>query len=220
MAASSAASLRRSHGSSAASSKHSHSHSHTLPRPHDDDPDSPSISIDTLVNHLLLAKRSLSSMNLVLRANEITTAAQQSHEDVAILAAQAGFLQSSILDQAAILVRVRRSLQATYDWGKKDFKTLVKSMDLVDGELEGTMELLRGTGVQSVFRPKGEERRSLLDFVDEASVHGMRDAMKKSIETYRVSSSPLTETCYDSIPISEPSKRSSSKHLRLSPMKT
>lgn len=181
MAASSAASLRRSHGSSAASSKHSHSHSHTLPS-HDDDPNSPSISIDTLVNHLLLAKRSLSSMTLVLRANEIGTAAQQSHEDVAILAAQAGFLQTSILDQAAILVRLRRSLQATYDWGKKDFKTLIKSMDLVDGELEGTMEMLRSTGVQSVFRPKGEERRNLLHFIDEASVHGMRNAMKKSIE--------------------------------------
>ncbi|KAH7162132.1 autophagy-related protein 17 [Dactylonectria estremocensis] len=182
MAASSAASLRRSHGSSGSSSKHSHSRSNTLSRSRDDDPDSPSISVDTLVNHLLFAKRSLSSMTLVLRANEIATAAQLSHEDVAILAAQAGFLQTSILDQAAILVRVRRSLQATYDWGKKDFKTLVKSMDMVDGELEGTMEMLRGTGVQSVFRPKGEERRSLLDFVDEASVHGMRDAMKKSIE--------------------------------------
>ncbi|KAK7413321.1 autophagy protein 17 [Neonectria punicea] len=185
MATSSAASLRRSHGSSGASgasSKHSYSHSQSLPRSRDDDADSPSIPVDTLVNHLLLAKRSLSSMTLVLRANEIATAARQSHEDVAILAAQAGFLQTSILDQATILVRVRRSLQGTYDWGKKDFKALVKTMDMVDGELEGTMEMLRASIVQSVFRPKGEERRSLLDFVDEASVHGMRNAMKKSIE--------------------------------------
>ncbi|KAF7559141.1 hypothetical protein G7046_g5014 [Stylonectria norvegica] len=159
MATSSAASLRRSHGSSGASSKHSH----------DEAPVPPSISIDTLVNHLLIAKRSLSSMTLVFHANELATAARHSHEDVAILAAQAGFLRSSILDQAAVLVRVRRSLQATYDWGKKDFTTLVRSMDLMDGELEGTMEMLRGTVVQSVFRPKGEERKSLLDFVDEES---------------------------------------------------
>jgi len=121
-------------------------------------------------------------MTLVLRANEIANAARQSHEDVAILAAQAGFLRSSILDQAAILVRVRRGLGATYDWGKKDFKSLIRTMDAVDNELEGTMEMLRGTSVQSVFRPKGEERRNLLDFVDETSVHGMRDAMKKSIQ--------------------------------------
>ena len=131
-------------------------------------------------------------MNLVLRANELATSARQSHEDMAILAAQAGFLRSSILDQANILVRVRKSLQATYDWGKKDFKTLVKSMDLVDGQLEGTMTMLRGTGVESVLRPKGEERRDLLDFVDESSVHAMRDAMKKSIEELQVSSTAAT----------------------------
>ncbi|KAI5465324.1 autophagy-related protein 17 [Mariannaea sp. PMI_226] len=179
MAASSAASLRRSHGSSGESSKHSHSHSRTLSR---DNIASPSISIDTLVNHLLVAKRSLSSMNLVLRANEIANAARQSHEDVAILAAQSGFLRTSILDQAAILVRVRRSLQSTYDWGKKDFKSLLKTMDIVDNDLKNTIMMLSGTDVQSVFRPRGEERRNLLDFVDESSVHGMRNAMKKSIE--------------------------------------
>lgn len=173
--------MRRSQGSSAASSKHSH----------DDHGDSQSIPVDTLVNHLLVAKRSLSSMTLVLRANELATTARHSHEDVAILAAQAGFLRSSILDQAAILVKVRRSLQATYDWGKKDFRKVVKAMDQVDGELGGTMDMLRNTGVQSVFRQKGEDRQNLLDFVDEASVHSMRDAMKKSIEEMQVSDASL-----------------------------
>jgi autophagy-related protein 17 len=142
--------------------------------------------IDTLVNHLLAAKRSLSTMTLVLRANEIVTDARHSHEETTILSAQAGFLRSSILDQAAILVRVRKTLQVTYDWGKKDFKKLVKTMDEVDADLGGTMNMLRNTEVQSVLRPKGEEPKSLLDFVDEASVHGMRNAMKKSIEELQV----------------------------------
>lgn len=177
MAASPAASSRRSAGSSSAS----------LKRSGDQQASSPSISIDTLVNHLLVAKRSLSSMNLVLRANELANSARHFHEDAAILAAQTGFLRSSILDQAAILLRVRRSLQATYDWGKKDFKKLVWAMDEVDGQLGGTMDMLRGTGVRSILRPKGEEKKNLLDFVDEASVHGMRDAMKKSIQELQVS---------------------------------
>jgi autophagy-related protein 17 len=82
---------------------------------------------------------------------------------------------------------VRRSLQGTYDWGKKDFKKLIKSMDLVDGGLEHTMEMLRETGVEGVFRPEGEERRSLLDFIDEGGVHGVREAMKKSIQELQVS---------------------------------
>jgi autophagy-related protein 17 len=145
------------------------------------------VPVDTLVNHLLAAKRSLSSMTLVLRANEIANEARQSHEDNAILAAQAGFLRSSILDQAAILVRVRRSLQWMYDWGKRDFKKLVKTMDDVDASLGATMNMLRDTYVQSVLKPDGEEPRNLLDFIDEASVHGMRDAMKKSIGELQVS---------------------------------
>ncbi|KAM0345733.1 hypothetical protein ACHAPU_006086 [Fusarium lateritium] len=197
MASSSAASLRRSNGSSGASSgqlrpqstsqsRNSHSNSNSSRSrsfTHQDaDSIANSISIDTLVDHLFLAKRSLSSMTLVLRAHEIANDARQSHEDVSILAAQAGFLRTSILDQTAILARVRRSLQSTYAWGKRDFKKQVKSMDLVDGALEHTMEMLRETGVEGVFRPKGEERRSLLDFIDEGGVHGVREAMKKSIE--------------------------------------
>jgi autophagy-related protein 17 len=184
MAASPAASSRRSPASSSNSLRHSG----------DPDPD-PSISIDTLVNHLLAAKRSLSSMNLVLRANELATNAQHSHEDAAIMAAQAGFLLSSILDQAAILVKVRRSFQATYDWGKRDFRQLIRAMDEVDGQLSGTMAMLRSTEVQSALRPQGEEPKSLLDFVDEASVHGMRNAMKQSIEQLQVSQSVRIQYC-------------------------
>lgn len=204
---SSKSSLRRSHGdSSGASSGHSHPRSATQSRLST----APSIDIDTLVNHLLVAKRSLSSMTLVLRANEIANDARQSHDDVSILAAQAGFLRTSILDQTAILVRTRRSLQSTYEWGKKDFRKLVKSMDLVDGQLDHTMEMLRETGVESVFRPQGEERRSLLDFIDEGGVDGVREAMKHSIQELQVScrgkgiaSHPLTPTRLFSNPLTE-----------------
>lgn len=177
MAASSAASSsRRSPGSSSAS----------LRRP-DGPPGDPVISIDTLVNHLLVSKRSLSSMNLVLRANELATAARAAHEEAALLAAQTSFIRGSVADQMAILARVRRGLDATYEWGKRDFKTLVRAMDEVDAQLGATMKMLRGTDVHGALRPAGdEERRNLLDFVDENSVHGMRDAMKKSIQELQV----------------------------------
>lgn len=145
------------------------------------------ISVDTLVNHLLVSKRSLSSMTLVLRADEIVRAARQSHEDTVMLAAQTGFLRNAIADQVVILGRVGKSLQATCEWGKKDFVQLVKRMDQVDGELEGTMDMLRTTAVGTALRPKGEARKSLLDFVDEGSVHGMRDAMKQCIKELQAS---------------------------------
>jgi autophagy-related protein 17 len=48
------------------------------------------------------------------------------------------------------------------------------------------MDILRSTMVESKFRPKDEEPRSLLDFVDEEGVETMRDALKESIRESRV----------------------------------
>ncbi|GAO19686.1 hypothetical protein UVI_02061470 [Ustilaginoidea virens] len=172
MAASPAASSRRSAASSSASLKRSHDHQDQ----------SPVISNDTLVNHLLVAKRSLSSVNLVLRANELATSARQSHQETLLLAAQTAFVRNSILDETAILVRLWTSLQATYEWAKRDFKKLVEAMDDVDTELTRTMDLLRTTPVQTVLQPADRDSPNLLDFVDETSVDGMREAMKHSIQ--------------------------------------
>lgn len=172
MAASPAASSRRSAGSSSGS----------LKRSDDYQQKSPFIPIDTLVNHLLVAKRSLSSMNHVLRANELATSARQSHQETLLLAAQTTFVRNSMLDQVTILMRVWKSLQSTYEWGKRDFNKLVKAMDEVDADLTGTIHMLRDTQVQSVLQPNDRESMNLLDFVDETSVNGMREAMKQSIQ--------------------------------------
>ncbi|KAG6000309.1 hypothetical protein E4U21_005617 [Claviceps maximensis] len=176
MAISPAASSRRSAGSSSGS----------LKRSDDDQPKPPFIPIDTLVNHLLVAKRSLSSMNHVLRANELATSARLSHQETLLLAAQTAFIRNSMLDQVTILTRVRGSLQSTYEWGKRDFKKLVKAMDEVDADLTGTIHMLRDTQVQNTLQPNDRESMNLLDFVDETSVHDMRDAMKHSIQDLQV----------------------------------
>ncbi|KAG5936267.1 hypothetical protein E4U53_000256 [Claviceps sorghi] len=172
MAASPAASSRRSAGSSSGS----------LKRSDDEEQKLPSIPIDTLVNHLLVAKRSLSSMNHVLRANELATSARLSHQESLLLAAQTAFVRNSMLDQITILTRVCASLQSTYEWGKRDFKKLVKAMDEVDADLTGTMHMLRDTQVQSTLQSNDRKSMNLLDFVDETSVHDMREAMKHSIQ--------------------------------------
>ncbi|CAH0052570.1 unnamed protein product [Clonostachys solani] len=178
MATSPAASSRRSAASSAASLKRSNDSRHRQSSSSFSD----AIPVDTLVNHLLAAKRSLSTISVVFRANELATNARNEHEDAAILAAQSRFLRRSILDQTAILARLRRSLQATYNWGTSDFKSLIHTMDEVDGSLGAMMSVLGAKKVQSSLRPPGEEPKTLLDFVDEESVHKLRDVMKKSIE--------------------------------------
>ncbi|KAI1324278.1 kinase activator [Xylariaceae sp. FL0255] len=150
--------------------------SHKQPEPHEP------IPVEVLVQHLLDAKRSLSSMNLVLRANELVHFARQSHEESVILSAQSQFLRRGIMDQMRLLLRVRKALARTYDEGKREFKHTIKNLDHTNGRLEDTMSVLRGRPVDSAFRPPGEDTRNLLDFVDETQVEGMREALKENIQ--------------------------------------
>jgi autophagy-related protein 17 len=123
----------------------------------------------------------------VLRANEIVTAARQAHEESVILGAQAQFLRRGINDQIRLLLRARRSMTKTYDSGKRGFKRVIKSLDAANEQLETTMDVLRDRIVESAFRPKGEERRNLLDFVDVAQVETMTSTLKDNIVALQVS---------------------------------
>ncbi|KAK6088067.1 kinase activator [Seiridium cupressi] len=151
-----------------------------------------SVPVETLVQHLLDAKRSLSSMAQVLRANEIVTAARQAHEESVVLGAQAQFLRRGINDQIRLLLKARRSMSKTYDSGKREFKQVIKSLDAANGHLETTMNVLRDQTVESAFRPKGEAKRSLLDFVDVAQVDIMHNALKDNIAALQ-----STQTSFD-----------------------
>ncbi|KAK7699045.1 hypothetical protein SLS64_011958 [Diaporthe eres] len=151
-----------------------------------------SVPVEVLVEYLLAAKRALSSMTLVLRANDLTSHARQLHEESVILRAQTAFLSKGITEQRRLLNRVRRSMIRTYDAGKKEFKHIIKTLDVANGKLEATMDMLRNTTVDAVFRPAGEEPKNLLDFVDENQVHGMREALKASIAELQA-----TQTSFD-----------------------
>ncbi|QSZ31503.1 hypothetical protein DSL72_001070 [Monilinia vaccinii-corymbosi] len=144
------------------------------------------IPLETLVAHLLASKRSLSSISAVWRANEIVTSAKRALEESVILNAKTGFVQSGIIEQAKILGTVRNSLELVYNDGQTDFQNVLNTLDDANSRLESTMDVLRSTMVDAAFRPVGEEPRSLLDFVDEQGVEGMRDALKDLIRESKV----------------------------------
>lgn len=148
------------------------------------DPDS--VPVEVLVEHLLAAKRSLSSITLVLRADELARHARQLHEEAVVLSAQTAFLRRGISEQVRILLRVRKGMKAVYDGKTREFRHLLKTLDGANSRLEATMTMLRQTPVEAVFRPAGEEKKSLLDFVDEKSVDRMRNALKQSIAELQV----------------------------------
>lgn len=146
----------------------------------------PDIPLESLVQHLLASKRSLSSINTVWRANEIVTAARTALEESIILDSRTSFLRRGISQQAKILRRVRNGIDHVYKEGQRDFQDVIRSLDAADIRLQKTMDVLRSTIVDTSFRPPNEEPRSLLDFVDEAGVETMRTALKESIDQSQV----------------------------------
>ncbi|KAJ4399461.1 Autophagy- protein 17 [Neurospora sp. IMI 360204] len=139
------------------------------------------VPVEVLVKHLLAAKQSLSSMTLVLRANDLATSARQMHQESVILSAQTAFLRHGILQELHILHQVRRGMARAYDNGTRDFKHIIRTLDTADGRLEKIIQVLRKTTVENVFRQPGEEPKCLLDFVDPKIVEQVRDALKQSI---------------------------------------
>ncbi|KAF3769760.1 autophagy-related protein 17 [Cryphonectria parasitica EP155] len=153
----------------------------TSPSPASSAVHSPSVSVETLVEHLLAAKRSLASVRLVLRANDLTTHARQLHEESVILGAQTAFLRTGVGEQIKLLARVTGSMNKTYKASRREFNSLIKTLDTANDKLKDTMDMLRGTAVDPVFRPEGEDPKNLLDFVDETQVDGIVNALKASL---------------------------------------
>ncbi|KAL3417425.1 kinase activator [Phlyctema vagabunda] len=152
---------------------------HSMPPPHQE------LSLETLVSYLLASKRSLASINTVWRANELVQTSRSALVESVVLSARTGFLQSGISEQVKILRKVKGGIDNEYKEGQREFKAVIRTLDAANARLESTMETLRSTMVEAAFRPDGEDPRSLLDFVDEQGVEGMRDALKESINESR-----------------------------------
>ncbi|KAF4162741.1 hypothetical protein CNMCM6936_001717 [Aspergillus lentulus] len=138
--------------------------------------------LDTLISHLVAAKRSLSSINHVWRANEIVTAARAALEECVVVSARTGFLRRGLNNQLRLLYSVRTEVEEISLRGRSEFAAVLKDLDDADTRLRRTLELLRETIVHPAFRPEGEEPKSLHDFVDERGVEELHATLKSSID--------------------------------------
>ena len=139
---------------------------------------------ESLVSHLLAAKRSLSSINHVLRANEIVTSTRTALEENVITVARTDFLRSGIDEQVKILEQAQGGSQRVERTGKDELDHVMKSVQEADQRLKGTLQSLRDTFVESGLRPIGEEKKkNLLDFVDESGVQTLVATIKESVQT-------------------------------------
>lgn len=157
-----------------------------------------SVPAEALVEHLLAAKRALSSMTLLMRANTLSTDARQLHEDSVVLGAQTAFMRKAIASEGRLLRRIKDNLIITYDASASELKFMLKSLDGAYIKLQETIDVLRGTVVDPVFRPEGEEPKNLHDFVDEKAVDGLRDSLMASISELQVSPGSCTQAFFPS----------------------
>ncbi|OBT53005.1 hypothetical protein VE04_06235, partial [Pseudogymnoascus sp. 24MN13] len=103
------------------------------------------IPIATLIQHLVDAKKALSSIGTLWRANEIVSAAQDALGESVILTARTAFLRTGISQQVRLLEKVRSGIQVVYDDGQADFENVIKNLDDADDRLKKTMSTLRTT---------------------------------------------------------------------------
>ncbi|PYH49152.1 autophagy-related protein 17 [Aspergillus saccharolyticus JOP 1030-1] len=152
--------------------------------------------LDTLISHLVAAKRSLSSINHVWRANEIVTAARSALEESVIVSARTGFLRRGLNNQLRLLYSVRSEVEEISLRGRSEFAGVLKDLDAAGARLRKTLGLLQGTIVHPSFRPDGEDQKSLHDFVDERGVDELHAALKASIDRTNAAQLDLDSSNY------------------------
>ncbi|KAK2752096.1 autophagy protein 17 [Onygenales sp. PD_40] len=138
--------------------------------------------LEVLVSHLVAAKRSLSSIHHVWRANEIVTTARAALEESVIVSSKTGFLRRGLDEQLRLLYGVRTEVERVAHRGRSEFAAALKELDTVDAHLSETLDVLRHTTVEAAFRPAGEEPKSLYDFVDDRGVEDLQSLLKGSID--------------------------------------
>ncbi|KAH8690180.1 putative kinase activator [Talaromyces proteolyticus] len=142
----------------------------------------PKSHLDTLISYLVAAKRSLSSIYHVSRANEIVNTARTALEESVIVSARTGFLRRGQKNQIRLLYKVRTEIENISHRGRAEFASVLKELDAVDDRLRRTLDKLQQTVVHSSFRPEGEDSKSLHDFVDERGVDELQTVLKSSID--------------------------------------
>ncbi|EEH35832.1 autophagy-related protein 17 [Paracoccidioides lutzii Pb01] len=147
--------------------------------------------LEVLVSHLVAAKRSLSSIHHVWRANEIVTTARAALEESVVVSSRTSFLRRGLYEQLKLLYGVRTEVERVAHRGRSEFAAALKEMDNVDARLTETLDMLRDTTVEAEFRPPGEEPKTLYDFVDDRGVEDLQSLLKASIDNTNAAQAEL-----------------------------
>ena len=138
-------------------------------------------SLEALVDYLLTAKRSLSAISHVNRANDLVKQTRDAVETDSALSSKISFMHYAVSSQIDLLRIAQIQTRDTVQKENLDFQALISRVDRVDSRLQKTLNQLRSTIVDAKLRPEAESSRTLIDFVEETSVKGLTEAIKESI---------------------------------------
>ena len=160
-------------------------------------------SLDTLVSHLLAAKRALSCVTHVSKANDIVTSTRQVLEYHTILAAKTKFLREGSISQIDTLNQLQEKKRLIVQASDAEFDSVIQNLNLAERSLHNTLDTLKATVVDSKLRPDVTEEKSLVDFVDDSAIYGLFTSLKTSIDAtievkaeYEQSDSAMTREIY------------------------
>ena len=139
-------------------------------------------SLDTLVSHLLAAKRALSCVAHVSKANDIVTSTRLALESHTVTAAKTRFLRKGSISQIDILTQLRAKKRLIVETSSQEFERIMQSLDVVEKGLQKTLDTLKATVVDLKLRPDATEEKSLVDFVDDSGIYGLFNSLKASID--------------------------------------
>ncbi|KAK3117964.1 autophagy protein 17 [Teratosphaeriaceae sp. CCFEE 6253] len=168
-------------------------------------------SLERLVAHFVSAKRSLTSISHVWRANEVVTSSRALVEEIALLRAKNTFARHGVDDQVDVLQTIRANVADAGEIAAREFTTTLAALDEANDRLQATLKKLRQTVVDSALRrtttqtlhdearddPKlGDEAvaaqeteqgssKTLYDFIDESRHADVLDSLHALIDSYK-----------------------------------
>ncbi|KAI5307265.1 autophagy protein 17 [Ascosphaera pollenicola] len=162
------------------------------------------IPLDILIRHLLHAKRHLSSIAQLYRAQHIVQLARQSLQDSVIVSARTTFLRRGLNEQLSLLYAVRDQVEGVLSQGQKELRSTVAELDSADELVKKAVEELGnmqvekgflmgrdgdgdGIGVGGGVVHHSEQGLTLRDFIEESGVQGLHADLKDAIDNVTAS---------------------------------
>ncbi|KAK3676928.1 autophagy protein 17 [Recurvomyces mirabilis] len=177
-------------------------------------------SIDRLVAHFVLAKRSLTSTFHVWRANELVTNSRSLIEEIAALNAKNSYARHGVDEQIETLHGIREGVAEAGDAAEEEFGTTLATLDEAHDRLEKTLAKLRKTVVDATLQrrlddnakassdlsiapeddsnedqsPGHPSSKTLYDFIDEIRHTSVLESLRGLIDSYHEARATLGQS--------------------------